>query len=515
MDTHRVEPAAVAENADVGRRSTEGILLLAGGAVAVRAVSFVANVFLTRWLEPSAFGLFAIVGFVVTFFQFFSDFGLSGAMVQKRDHIGEDDLQTAFTIQQCIVTVFVVSLFVASPAIVRAYGLAPPHAWLIRALSVSLFISSFRSMSAVQLERVVHYRRLVPMEVVETLTYQGTALILAYLGYEVWSLVWASLVSSLAGTSLLFWFAPWRVRLGIKWEVVRELFRFGGPYQLVRTINLVMGAFTPVFVGKVVGPTGVGYLTWAQTLVGIPNFFLGSIAVRVTFPAFARLQDEPEALRREVEKFILLSSVTFYPLAFILIAAGPDLVRYVYTPKWAPGLLPLYLMTIAHLTQPFGGSMVNNLFFAAGRVGVMVKLTLVWTALAWGVGMPLVWQYGYLGVPLMNIVQALTVIWTLWEARKVCRFHPFRTALPPFIASVGAFLLVRLLSAWFVRGLVTLFLAVTAGGVFYLVLVLFGWSRGRAELTSLFGVSPGADSAPGRSPRGARGVRGSPGRYSG
>ncbi|MBI4561111.1 MAG: oligosaccharide flippase family protein [Candidatus Rokubacteria bacterium] len=487
MDGHRVETAAVADNAGIGRRSTEGILLLAGGAVAVRAASFVANVFLARWLEPSAFGLFAIVGFIVTFFQFFSDFGLSGAMVQKRAHVGEDDLRTAFTIQQGIVTLFVIGLFVAAPTIVRAYDLAPAHAWLIRALSVSLFISSFRSMSAVQLERVLRYRRLVPAEVAETLSYQGIALVLAYLGYGVWSLIWGSVLSSLVGTAMIFVSAPWRVRLGIKREAVRELFRFGGPYQLVRTINLVMGSFGPVFVGKVVGPTGLGYLTWAQTLIGIPNFFLANIGVRVTFPAFARLQGEPEALRREVEKFILLSSMTFYPLAFILMAAGPDLVRYVYTPKWEPGLLPLYLMTIAHLTQPFGGSMVNNLFFAAGGVGMMVKLTLVWTALAWGVGMPLVWQYGYLGVPLMNIVQALTVIWTLWEARKICSFHPFRNALPPLLASVLTFFFVRALCAWFVHDVVTLVVATAIGLVGYLALIFLAWPRGVLELWDCIG----------------------------
>lgn len=65
----------------------------------IKLFSFIGQLFLARLLAPEDFGIFVIIVFIVTFFGFFSDAGLSFAIIQKKEKPTHKELSGVFTLK--------------------------------------------------------------------------------------------------------------------------------------------------------------------------------------------------------------------------------------------------------------------------------------------------------------------------------------------------------------------------------------------------------------------------------
>jgi O-antigen/teichoic acid export membrane protein len=151
---------------DVHNKARRGIRLLMIRQVALQMLTMVGGIVLARTLAPAMFGLFTIATFLVTAFALFADFGLAPSLIQRKNELAELDIQVAFTLQQALTTTIVIILLITAPWLVHLYHKAPPDTvWLVRSLAFSLFLTSWRTMSALQLERKLRYDRLALIEV--------------------------------------------------------------------------------------------------------------------------------------------------------------------------------------------------------------------------------------------------------------------------------------------------------------------------------------------------------------
>ena len=391
---------------DYNARAKQGIKLLMGRQVCLQVLTFAGGVILARILGPAQFGLFAIATFLVNTLAMFGDFGLVPSFIQRKAELTERDLQVGFTLQQIITTGVVVILFIAAPWLARLYPKAPPETvWLVRTLAFTLFLSSWRSVSALQLERQLRYDRLAWIEVVESLSYQLIAVVLALLGHGVWSLVWATLIRAILGTSLAFITAPWTVRFVFDRKISQEVLRFGIPFQLQNLFSHAGDWISPLLVGSLIGPQAVGFLTWASSNGKKPLILVDNV-MRVAFPHFSRLQDD----KAEVER-ILLRYFTYLLLPSglwfcVLLVAGPMLVQWIYTEKWMPGVPSLVLYSVALWFDVLSFVVVVTLN-SLGFVGMTTRVMLVRTLIYIAVSIPLVLKFGFSGVPLGYILSML------------------------------------------------------------------------------------------------------------
>src|SRR5882672_1706054 len=108
----------------VARKSVSGIFALVSRTFLVQILTVVSNFVLTVYLEPSMFGIFFIVSTINVFLSYFQDIGLAALIVQKKEPPTDDELRTAFTIQQVIVVSIVIIAFILSPLFVHAFHLS-------------------------------------------------------------------------------------------------------------------------------------------------------------------------------------------------------------------------------------------------------------------------------------------------------------------------------------------------------------------------------------------------------
>jgi len=386
----------------VGKRASRGViyLLLRYGGLQVTGLG--ANIALSRLLMPDAYGIYAISLFVLVLMAFLSDFGLGPALLQKKSSVSDTDLGTVFTAQQVIVGALLVIVFVAAPALAGAYHLGPSGVWYFRAIAVAGTFVSLKTVPTIVIERQLLYGRLAVIDVVEVVTFQGTAVLLAFLGQAAWSFIWAVLVSKALGLVLSYVLSGWRPSIRFEGRAFRALWSFAAPFQLTWVTYLLRDYMIPILGGILLATAQVGYLNWALALASVPGQ-MAQIVGRVSFPSFSRLQHDPKLLREAVESSVRALFLVAVPAQLALFSLAPWLIAYVFSSRWEPALIPLYLLCIhwtgANLTSPLVAALN-----AIGKPRTALALNAAWTASTLILALIFVRLIGYSGFALAYAV---------------------------------------------------------------------------------------------------------------
>lgn len=399
------------EHAETNSRAQRGIRLLMGRQVVLQVLTFAGGIVLARVLTPAEFGLYAIATFLVGTMALFGDFGLAPSFIQRREELSDGDLRVGFTLQLLSTTLVVAVVLLVAPQLASLYPKAPSETvWLVRTLALFLYLTSWRSMSALQLERELRYDRLARIEVAESLVYQAVAVGLALNGFGVWSFVWAALMRGLLGTVMVFLAAPWKVRFGFDRAVARRILLFGVPFQLQNVVNQASSWVTPLFVGSYIGPQAVGYLTWASSNGRKPLMLVDSV-MRVAFPHFSRLQHDDSEAERIIGRYLTyLLAITGFWFA-LLLTDGRDVVALVYTNKWKAAV-PALIMYAATLFLEVPAWISGVALNARGEVRFTTRVMVVRSVAQILFSIPLVFWLGFNGVPFaILLASGISVPW--------------------------------------------------------------------------------------------------------
>lgn len=456
------------------QKSFKGIFTLSFRRLILKVIDTVGIIFLARALSTDVYGVFGIISFVVfTFLSFFSDIGFGAALIQKRTELTQDDIRTTFTIQQTLVTLLMLVAWVASPAISQFYHLGEQGIWLIRVLSISLFLTSFKTIPSILLERRLQFELLVIPEILETLTYNGVAVYMALHGYGVWSLVIAIIVRTVVGAIALNILSPWRIGWKFNRQSARSLLSFGVPYQLNSVLALIKDNVTPTLIAFWYGPAAVGFVIVAQNIASRPMEII-NIVSRVTFPAYARIQSDTVRLKRWIEKSVRFMAVLYFPAIAGLLVVASGILQYLYadkSAKWLPAL-PTLLIFLAGAFPIIITTTYTNALYALGRPKVVLALMTLYTVLTWGLGAPLIYKFGFVGIAVAGlIITYATLPIVVWQMNKVVRVDTWKTIAKPVYASAVMAVVTYFVNQVLTHSLPTLLATIAIGGVTYIILI--------------------------------------------
>lgn len=456
----------------VKNKAIKGTMTLTIQRVAIKAIDALGVIFLARLLSETEFGIFGIVNFIVfTLFGFLSDVGLGASLIQKKTALKKADMTTVFTIQLFLVLIINVLVWLLSPTLVRLYNLSGSQVWLLRATAFCLLLTSFKTIPSVLLQRELLYQKLLIPEVAETIAYNLAAISLAVLGFGVWSLTGALLLRTFLGAIILNLISPWRITLGVNKNSLRELLKFGLPYQANSLLALLKDNLTPTVIAFFYGPAAVGFVNLAQSIATKP-MEITNIVNRVVFPTFAKIQDDLVRVGAWLEKGVRLMAYAYLPLVFGLLVSARPILRLVYaakSDKWLPALPALYPFLLGAIPVVFTTT-ATNVLFSLGKSRLVLKLMTIYTVLTWVIGLPLIINLGFEGIAWAGVAVGLVSV-------ALVRFYLKKTGVPFSLAkAVGTPLLASVLMAlllwWPMNNLVnqlsSLILWVIIGALVYL-----------------------------------------------
>lgn len=452
-----------------------GVTALTARTFVLQLISFSATFILTILLSPSVFGVFFVVSAVISFLSYFSDFGLAAALIQKGNEPTRKELVSAFTLQQLLVgSVCVVSL-ILSPYFGKYYGLNGDGILLLQALLVSFFLSSLKTIPSVLLERRLKFELLVIPQILETFSFYLIAVLLALFGKGVISFAWAAIIRGIVGLIAIFVVSPWRIGIGFSYSSVKNLLNFGIPFQANSLLALVKDDLMTLFLGKILPLSQVGYLGWAKKWAEAPLRLIMDNIIRVTFPAYARLQRNKEILGKAIEKSFFFLGLFIFPASLLLVLfINPMISLIPKYMKWQPALIPFYLYTISAILAAFSSPLVNALN-AIGKIKSTLTLMVFWTILTWILVPVFSLNLGFVGAAWGAFIISLTSVIPIFMMKKSVHFPVLKNLYKPFLST-----LIMIVPAYFILkislGWVTTIASLTIGITVYTLLIWF-WMK--------------------------------------
>lgn len=439
MDTinqEHLDPTTEISLETVKERAVRGIVVLTGRTFLIQIISTLALFILFQYMPPSEYGVFIIIGSVINFLVYFSDIGLAAALIQKKDKPTEIDLKTTFTVQQILVFLLVIVVFLLSPLIVQKYSLTYDGKILLYALCASFVMSSLKSIPSVLLERKLEFIKLVFPQILEQIVYNIVLVVLAMKGFGLTSFTVAVLTRGAVGLILIYYLQPWKPGIAFSKETLKGLFKFGVPYQINTFLATLKDDGMTIVLGGVIGPAGIGILSFAQKIARLPLTFFMDTVTRVTFPAFSRMQDSKQDLERSVTRSIFFICLLVFPSLTGIVILAPILVKVIprYN-QWVPALIPLIFISINFMFAA-ATTQLTNLLNAIGKIKITFYLMIMWTVLTWLFIPFLAYKYGVIGASIGYSLVGLSSIVAILIAKKFVNFSITDSMVKPLVGSI-------------------------------------------------------------------------------
>lgn len=298
------------------------------------AISFISNMVLARLLSPEDFGTMGLIMVFITIADVFVDGGLGNALIQKKN-IEEKDKTTIFTTNLIFSLFLFMGLFIAAPFI-ESFTKVSGFALLLRVQSVCILIRAFYVVNVSLITRNLTFSKLAQITLISQALSTIIAIILAYRGFGVWSLLLKTILLDLFCCLLYTFASPFRYKLAFDKASFKELFSFGFPVALANIIESLYSNIVSFIIGKVYSVKDLGYFNQANSLKQIPVYSISAIINQVSFPFFSKIQDDTTTLGGHYRTTIRIVTFFIYPiLAFLIFFAEPVIVL-LYSEKWLP-----------------------------------------------------------------------------------------------------------------------------------------------------------------------------------
>lgn len=358
---------------DFRQTTIDGISWSVVGKVGNQILTMTLSVVLARLLSPREFGLVSMVIIFTGFAQIFQNVGLGAALVQYQD-VTEKHLSSVFWVNVGGGLLLTTLFIAASPLIASFYSesvLVP----ITIALAFQFFFGGLSAVHRTLFRKEIDFKTLSLVGVATTLLAGGTAVILAWQGHGVWSLVVKSLLSSASGALILWIVSPWNPQFVFSWAALDDLWGFSLNLLGTRSMNFWVRRLDDLLIGRFLGSDSLGIYTKAYGLMMLPLKNISGVIGRVMFPSLASIQDDIARVRRIYLRMTGAIALVSFPLMFGLFATAEPFVIGVFGPQWSGMIAPLQIFCFAGMWQSIA-TLNGNLYLSQGRTDLQLRVSL-------------------------------------------------------------------------------------------------------------------------------------------
>lgn len=465
-------------------KTARGSMFIAAMNYAMRPVMTVVSIVLLRLLSPEDFGLLAMANLVLFITNFVTDLGMRSAVVQSQQDIKKVAF-FAFGISSGFsVLAYLLILAFAQPLSTLLGGgadLVP----IVRVVSLMVIIDGLWIVAEALLKRDLKFKEVGLAQMVGQIVYAASSVLLAYMGFGVWSLVYSTLAQQVVRLMLTWYYSRfWRSLRPQAWDsvVVKSLLQYGVPATGSGLLRYLRDNWDSWLVGRQLGITSLGFYNRAahETTV-LTSMVSNTVFGYVLLPSYAKVQNEPERLLRGYLTSLNLVLLTVVPVAVGIFIVAEEIVTVLLGAKWVP-MIPVWeIFSLYALTRPISAN-ASPLFMAMGKPNYNLHASLLGLAVVIPLVLWLIGPFGIIGVAAaVSVSHLITMIFNVYQVNKLLPGTARKTLTMnfPFVIAGGLMAIgVQLAKAPVLQltgeqhNFVSLILLIVIGALIYLSLTL-------------------------------------------
>ncbi len=345
------------------------------------AVTFCVSLVLARLLTPDDYGIIGIIAIFTNVCNTLIDGGFGDALIRKKSPT-DDDYNTAFIVNILTSIVLYGVIFVCAPVIAHFFG-RDELIELTRVSSISIIIGAVSFVQMKRLTKRIDFKSQTKITLIASVTSGFIGIIMALMGFGVWSLVVHGLIRQSLRSVFLWFYNKWTPRFRFSKKSFHELFGFGWKMLLTGILDSAWKELYQVVVGKFYSPASLGQYTRANEFSQLFSNNLTGVIQRVTFPVLSDIQDDKPRMYRVYRHIIKTTMFITAISMFFLGAVSESLLYCLIGPQWHDASMYLSIICIYGSLYPLHAINLNMLM-VQGRSDIFLTLEIVKKILAIG-----------------------------------------------------------------------------------------------------------------------------------
>ncbi len=330
------------------RQYEQGLRWSVAGSAAVALLQVVQVVLFARFAGPEAAGDFYLAAALIAIGLPFAEIGIGQAVVYL-EQLTARQMTGLVVFSLFWSTLLYIGLFVLSPAALHFFDRSDVPA-LLRLMGLVWLLAPLQALLTGRLQRLFRFDVLAYQESVLWLASVLLVSVLAWRGWGSWAMAWGWVFRHLGAVLAMLWLLR-RKRFPIRhfsldWRVIQPFVQFGITETASRVADQAFNNLDKLLVGRLLGPVALGLYNLGCTALVMPTGRLGYMVSRVSFPVFARMHHEQQALSGFFRQSMLDAVYLLYPVYALILVFAPEVVSVLFGDAWLPAVPVIRIMSL-------------------------------------------------------------------------------------------------------------------------------------------------------------------------
>ncbi|MGB5965065.1 MAG: lipopolysaccharide biosynthesis protein [Sulfurimonadaceae bacterium] len=329
------------------------------GKMATHGMGFIVTIFLARLLEPSDFGLIALIMVIIGIATVFTDVGLGAALIQRR-RVHPSQYTSVFYFNIFIGLLLTLTTYFSASFISTFYD-NEQLLLLVQVMSFLFVINAFSSVQSTRLHKELNFALLTKIGLLSSLTSGIIGISLAFYGAGVWSLAAQALSMGILYNILIWTLAKWIPSREFSWKALTQLWGFGFRMFLVGLLDAIYTRLDYLIIGKLFDPNTLGFYQRAKSLNMMAIQYSSGSLMSVLFPVLSKVQNDLPRFQNIILKSLGIISFIVFLLFGSLYLVSEELIVILFSDKWFPSVEYFKILAFSGFAYPINALLVNVL----------------------------------------------------------------------------------------------------------------------------------------------------------
>lgn len=287
-------------------------------------IQFISTIILARLLTPEDFGIVGMVTIFITFSQVVVDSEMGGALLRKKI-VFDIDFSTLFVYNLIISIILYLILYFFAPILASFYE-KPILVPVIRILSISVLLHSFRIVQRIKLLRQLNFKVLALISVISGLISLLIAIWMGVEGYGFWALIIQQLVSISISVLIMCFYNKYWPSFSFSFSSFKEQFLFGIGLLGADTLKTIANNINANVIAKVMPLNQTGYFVQSTKLTNFSVNIVSAVMDQTLFPIMSKIDDNVELYDLYSKFYRLTTAVLTYITMWIILLSSSLIV---------------------------------------------------------------------------------------------------------------------------------------------------------------------------------------------